>query len=168
MSKCKNKTYFNKIKGDEFSNWLASYIYFNFSDRGITVYREVFMGKSIIGKRRKVDVLVINKQTNKMIVFECKTQSELGTADEKIPYALSDLEAMEIPAYLAYTGNGFSSGISHLLSAHQLTCHIKPAINYFNRDSDTEELDHILAMNFSWYDVFVMNSKPYEPSLLSF
>ena len=47
MPKCRNKTYFN-----EFSNWLASYIYFNFADRGITVYREVFMGKSIVGKRK--------------------------------------------------------------------------------------------------------------------
>ena len=73
------------MKGNEYSDWIAEYIVSNFGERGISVYREVSIGKSIIGKNRRVDVLIVDEKNNKAIAIECKYQATTGTVDEKIP-----------------------------------------------------------------------------------
>jgi hypothetical protein len=75
------------------------------------------MGKSIIGKNRRIDIFLVEKQTKRAFAIECKYQSSVATADEKIPYTLQDLRAMRVPGCVSYAGNGFSDGVLHMLRA---------------------------------------------------
>jgi len=151
------------MNGNQYARWVGHYITENFSGRGISVYSEIFMGKSIIGKNRRVDLLVLDESQNKAIAIECKCQNVPGTADEKVPYTLKDSEAMQMDAYVIYGGGGFSKGIIHMLEASELACFAMPPnsdeTNYA-RTATTKELDQILAMKFSWWDIFTQGKTP--------
>ena len=58
------------MTGKEYADLVASYILKNFGPRGLTVYREVSMGKTIIGKNRHVDILVIHQQSSAVLAIE--------------------------------------------------------------------------------------------------
>lgn len=151
------------MNGSQFPKWVGNYIKHNFSDRGVEVFSEVKMGKTVIGKDRSVDLAVIDQANSKAIAIECKYQSVQGTADEKVPYALKDAEAMQMDCYVVYAGEGFSEGIKHMLQANELACCAYPSdfseVNFL-RSRSTKELDHILAMRFGWWDIFVANKTP--------
>src|SRR5215510_16040442 len=103
------------MTGAEYANLIAAYVAKRFGARGLKVYREVRVGKSIIGKNRCIDVFCI-RDTDAFAV-ECKYQESPGTVDEKIPYALDDLEALPMAGCIAYAGKGFSPGVLHMLEA---------------------------------------------------
>ena len=118
------------------------------------------MGKSIIGKNRRVDILVLDAASNKAVSFECKYQNVSGTADEKVPYTLQDAAAMQMDSYVVYGGGGFSQGITHMLEASEYACCAMPNNgdkDNFSRTATTKELDQLLAMRFSWWDIFTQN-----------
>lgn len=105
--------------GPSYSNLVAAYIQQNFSGRNITVYREVPLSKTVIGKKRVVDLFLIEEDTKRAFAIECKFQNVSGTADEKIIYSLENMAALRnsIPGCLVYAGEGWSKGILHLLEA---------------------------------------------------
>lgn len=152
------------MNGNDYSDWVAKYITYNFGDRGLKVFREVSIGKSIIGKNRRVDILVVNHPFNKALAIECKYQSTSGTVDEKIPYTINDIRAMQMDAYICYGGTGFSKGVIHMLEASELALHAEPQnediLNDYTRTSNTAELDQMLAMRFNWWDIFTEGKEP--------
>jgi len=151
------------MKGRDYSQWVGQYIVENFSDRGIDVYEEIYMGKSIIGKNRRVDILVVDVKHNRAVALECKYQGTHGTVDEKVPYTLDDAKAIQMNSYVIYGGNGFSTGIIHMLEASELagySCPKNENITDFSRTRDTKELDHLLAMSFCWWDIFTRGESP--------
>jgi hypothetical protein len=95
------------MTGHEYANLIADYVYEHFSDRGIVVYREVNLGKSIIGKNRRVDLMLVNQADETAFAIECKYQDSSGTADEKIPYALANMKALPMSGCIVYAGIGF-------------------------------------------------------------
>ena len=162
--------------GHVYRDWVANYIKHNFGSRGVEIYSEVSAGKSIIGKNRSIDLLVLDVQNNNALAIERKFQEVGGTADEKIVYALKDAESMQMFKYVVYGGIGWSTGIKHMLEAHELACFAEPLDldpNDFNRygaprkrngvapRESTIELDHILAMRFGWWDLLVAGKTPY-------
>jgi hypothetical protein len=148
------------ITGKEYADLVASYILKNFGARGLTVFREVSMGKTIIGKNRHVDILVIHETTSTVLAIECKYQDTLGTVDEKIPYAIQDMQAMGVPVCLAYAGGGFSSGILHMLAACPIAAQCYP-MSSLQPSRETRELDIAVAMAFRFWDLVVANKKPF-------
>jgi hypothetical protein len=148
------------MTGAEYANLIAAYVARRFGTRGIKVYREIRVGKSIIGKNRCIDVFCVCDVTNKAFAIECKFQDSEGTVDEKIPYSLDDLEAMPMAGCIAYAGKGFSEGVLHMLRASTRAAYCFPAADQVNSTADTKELDHLLAMHFGWWDVFVGKRKP--------
>lgn len=148
------------LSGKEYADLVASYILKNFGARGLTVYREVSMGKTIIGKNRHVDILVLREATATVLAIECKYQDTLGTVDEKIPYAIQDMQAMGVPVCLAYAGSGFSSGILHMLAACPIAAQCLPG-PALEPSRETREMDIALAMAFSFWDLVVANKKPF-------
>jgi hypothetical protein len=149
------------LTGKEYADLVASYILKNFGARGLTVYREVSMGKTIIGKNRHVDILVIHESSSTALAIECKYQDTLGTVDEKIPYAIQDMQAMGVPVCLAYAGSGFSSGILHMLAACPIAAQCLPSAS-LQPSRETRELDIAIAMAFRFWDLVVANKKPFE------
>lgn len=149
------------MRGDEYANLIAAYVAANYGSRGLTVYREVPLGKTIIGKNRRVDILCLHEATSRLLTLECKYQNVSGTAEEKIPYTLSDLRAMHVPAFAVYAGEGFSQGVLHMLQASEIAAHCWPAAD-LKPSSATLELDHIVAMTFGWWDAVLANKKAFD------
>ena len=149
------------MTGAEYSNLIAAYLAKNYGNRGLVVYREISLGKSIIGKNRRVDVFCLHEETGTAMAIECKYQRTAGTVDEKIPYTLDDLRAMHIPAFAVYAGDGFSEGVRHMLQASEVAAYCLPDVS-LAPDNDTRELDHLVAMAFGWWDGLLGEKTPFD------
>jgi hypothetical protein len=149
------------LTGTQYANLIASYVVRCFGHRGITVYREVYLGKTIIGKNRRLDILIIEESTRTAMGLECKYQESFGTADEKIPYALSDLEHLDMPVCLVYAGKGWSAGILHMLRASPRAAFCEPDGETLAPSEATRELDAALARTFKWWDLLLRGKSPF-------
>jgi len=148
------------VTGAEYANLVASYVSRRFGSRGLNVYREIKVGKSIIGKNRSIDIFCVCEPTNKAFAIECKFQDSEGTVDEKIPYALDDLRALPMAGCIAYAGKGFSTGVEHMLQASTRAAYCLPTPGQAELTPTTWELDHLLAVHFEWWDVLIGNKRP--------
>jgi len=148
------------MTGAEYANVVASYLSKRFADRGLKVYREVRVGKTIIGKDRCVDIFCVSGDSQRAFAIECKFQDSQGTVDEKIPYALDDVRALPMAGCIAYAGQGFSAGVLHMLAASPHAAYCQPLVDQAATTTDTRELDHALATHFGWWDVLVENKQP--------
>lgn len=156
------------MTGNQYRRLVARYLLSAYSGRGLHIYEEVSLGTSIIGKQRRVDLLLLLPATGEALALECKYQDSSGTTDEKIPYALEDLKALRVPAVIAYAGGGWSDGVLHLLQSSSLAAFCLPdeAMRPAPRkqgdsiDSGTWQLDHVLAQTFRWWDVVLSGRTP--------
>ncbi len=148
------------MTGAGYADLVASYVSARFGNRGLKVYREISVGKSIIGKNRRIDVFCVSERSNRAFAIECKYQDSLGTVDEKIPYALNDLAALPMNGCISYAGKGFSAGVLHMLEASARAAFCLPAKGQAASSSTTRELDHLVAIHFEWWDVIVDTKEP--------
>ena len=148
------------MTGADYAGLVASYLAKRFGPRGLKVYREVRVGKSIIGKNRCIDVFCVREEDSRAFAVECKFQDSQGTVDEKIPYALDDLDALPMAGCIAYAGKGFSDGVLHMLNASPRAAFCLPFVGQTHSSTDTRELDHLIAAHFGWWDVIVGPKAP--------
>jgi hypothetical protein len=148
------------MTGAEYANLVASYVSRRFGSRSLKVYREIRVGKTIIGKNRCIDIFCVSEDTQKAFAIECKFQDSQGTVDEKIPYALDDLIALPMAGCVAYAGQGFSPGVLHMLAASRYAAYCLPLLGQTDTTSETRELDHLLAVHFGWWDVLTEKKRP--------
>jgi len=148
------------MTGAEYANLVAAYVSRRFGPRSLKVYREIRVGKTIIGKNRCIDIFCVSEDTQKAFAIECKFQDSQGTVDEKIPYALDDLRALPMAGCIAYAGEGFSSGVRHMLAASRYAAYCLPLATQSETTSETRELDHLLAVHFGWWDVLIERKRP--------
>jgi hypothetical protein len=153
------------MTGNGYRDLIASYIHHNYASEGLVVYVEISLGKTVIGKDRCIDVFVVRPTDRKAIAIECKYQDSLGTVDEKIPYALQDLEALWVPGVLVYAGSGWSKGVLHSLEASRLACSCLPDAATLARSKQTRELDHILAATFGLWDLVLPANRKFKPPI---
>ena len=146
------------MTGKEYADLVAAYLVQNYGGKGLVVFREVSLGKSIIGKNRKIDILAMLGE--RALGIECKYQATSGTADEKLPYTLNDLEAMHLPAFASYAGEGFSIGVIHMLKSHKLATYCHPPSD-LSPGKTTVELGHVIAMTFGWWDLVLRQKQPF-------
>jgi len=152
------------MTGNGYRDLIASYIHHNYAPYGLDVFVEISLGKTIIGKDRYIDIFVVRPEDRKAIAIECKYQDSQGTVDEKIPYALADLEALWMPGLLVYAGTGWSKGVMHSLEASKLAAYCLPDPASFARGRETRELDHILATVFGFWELVLPPSKRFRPA----
>lgn len=150
------------MTGNQYRDLIASYIHHNYGPHGLVVYVEITLGKTVIGKDRNIDVFVIRPDDRKAMAIECKYQDSMGTVDEKIPYALQDLEALWVPGCLVYAGKGWSRGVLHSLEANRLAAHCLPERDKLGKTKMTRELDHMLAAVFGFWDLVLPASKRFK------
>jgi hypothetical protein len=148
------------MTGAEYANLVATYLSKRFGSRDLRVYREIKVGKTVIGKNRCIDVFCVCERTNKAFAIECKYQDSQGTVDEKIPYALDDLRALPMAGCIAYAGKGFSAGVLHMLAASKHAAYCLPAPGQAETTTETKELEDVLAAHFGWWDVLVEKKRP--------
>jgi len=149
-----------RITGGDYANLVAAYLARRFAQRSLKVYREIRIGKTIIGKNRCIDIFCVAEDSQKAFAIECKYQDSQGTVDEKIPYALDDLLALPMAGCIAYAGQGFSDGVRHMLAASRHAAYCLPAEGQTETTAETRELDHILAVHFEWWDVLIERKRP--------
>lgn len=75
---------------------------------GLEVETQVAMGDRIWGSRRHVDVVLRKPDSERMIGIECKYQRVSGSAEEKIPLTVEDMEDWPIRGIVVLHGEGFS------------------------------------------------------------
>jgi len=86
-------------------------------DLGLDVSIEVIVGRRIWGAKRRIDVVMKHAETRVSLGVECKYQGGPGSAEEKIPATIEDIQAWPIRGIVCYSGDGFSSNmVSYLLS----------------------------------------------------
>lgn len=147
-----------KFGGKPYRTLVARYIATKFATEDLEVFEEVSLGSSIIGKERRVDLLVISARTRKAVALQAKFQGVPGTTDEKIHYSLADCAAMWLPAAVVYGGGGWSIGVRHTLEAsrHAVRCEIDEA----GAVVESEGLDSFLASIFEVWKPILGNKKP--------
>jgi hypothetical protein len=148
------------VTGAEYANLVAGYIARRFGARGLKVYREVRIGKTIIAKNRCLDIFCVSESSSDAFAIECKFQDSEGTVDEKIPYALDDLRTLPMRGCIAYAGKGFSKGVLHMLEASPDAAYCLPVKEQLDSSAETWELDHLVAAHFRWWDVLVGKKSP--------
>lgn len=155
------------MSGNEYRDRIASYVHRNYAPFGLVVYTEVELGKTIIGKQRRLDVFILEPERSLALGLECKFQDKSGTTDEKIPYALADLAAMWIPGCLVYAGKGWSRGVLHTLEGSRNAVCCDP-VDPFDRTPGTIELDHVLAAVFGMWERVIPQARRFavNPQLL--
>jgi hypothetical protein len=159
------------MTGNEYKRLIGRYIAGAYGKRGLKVYDEVYLGTSIIGKQRRIDLFVVGPGERALCV-ECKYQDSSGTADEKIPYAINDMAAQRVPGVIVYAGIGFSAGVLHLLQGSEYGAFCLPdevnpqpiprvpgAMN-----TGTWQLDHVIAQTFCFWDIVLAGKQPLLPS----
>lgn len=82
---------------------------------GLESKRQVKVGRRLWGRERFIDVVLSDKSTRKSLGIECKYQATEGTAEEKTPATVKDIEAWPIPGLVVFDGPGFSKDMKGYL-----------------------------------------------------
>jgi hypothetical protein len=82
---------------------------------GLEAMEQVRVARRIWGAERYIDVVLIYPQTRKTLGLECKYQAVRGTAEEKIPATIKDIEAWPIPGLVVFAGEGFTENMRSFL-----------------------------------------------------
>jgi len=80
-------------------------------DIGLDVRLEVRVGRRLWGAVRCIDVVLTRTGTGKTLGVECKYQGGGGSAEEKVPATIQDIEAWPIPGVVVFGGEGFSTNM---------------------------------------------------------
>lgn len=70
------------------------------------------LGSSIIGKRRRVDVVVLDDSDQEAMFIECKYQNVAGTAEDKLFRAVVEAnrdKQQGVPSIIVFAGFGWSA-----------------------------------------------------------
>ncbi len=76
---------------------------------------EVKAARRLWGAKRRIDVVLTRETTGKILGIECKFQGTSGSAEEKIPATIRDIEYWPIPGIVVIDGPGFSDNMKGFL-----------------------------------------------------
>ncbi|MDP3936751.1 MAG: hypothetical protein Q8R92_01290 [Deltaproteobacteria bacterium] len=82
---------------------------------GLNVQRQVKVGRRLWGAERRIDLVLTYRESRRSIGIECKAQAARGTAEEKIPAIISDIDAWPIKGLVVFAGEGFSGNMQNYL-----------------------------------------------------
>ena len=78
---------------------------------------EVKAARRLWGAKRRIDVVLRQKETGKLRGIECKYQRTSGSAEEKIPATIEDIRHWPIQGIVVMDGPGFSENMKGFLMA---------------------------------------------------
>ncbi|HUZ76606.1 MAG TPA: PD-(D/E)XK nuclease superfamily protein [Chloroflexota bacterium] len=82
---------------------------------GLVCEQQVKVGRRLWGAVRNIDVVLTQPESRLRLGVECKFQGSTGTAEEKIPAILSDIDAWPIRGIVVIGGQGFSANMRFYL-----------------------------------------------------
>lgn len=84
-------------------------------DLGLDHQQQVKVGRRLWGAVRNIDVVLTEPNSRLRLGVECKFQGTTGTAEEKIPAILTDIDAWPIRGIVVIGGKGFSPNMRFYL-----------------------------------------------------
>ena len=84
---------------------------------GLVVDREVEVGRRLWGSKRNIDLILTEPNSGQRLGIECKFQQTPGTAQEKIPAVIEDIDSWPIDGIVVYDGPGFSANMRAYLDS---------------------------------------------------
>jgi hypothetical protein len=82
---------------------------------GLETKEQFHVARRIWGANRKIDVILIEAKSRKTLGVECKFQGGGGSAEEKIPATIQDIEAWPIPGLVVFSGEGLTENMKSFL-----------------------------------------------------
>ncbi len=82
---------------------------------GLEVREQVRVARRVWGAVRHIDVVLKNKASGKTLGVECKFQGSGGTAEEKVPATIQDINAWPIEGLVVFAGEGFTQNMKSFL-----------------------------------------------------
>jgi hypothetical protein len=82
---------------------------------GLETKEQFHVARRIWGANRKIDVILIEPKSRKILGIECKYQGGGGSADEKIPTTIQDINAWPIPGLVVFAGEGLTDNMKSFL-----------------------------------------------------
>ncbi len=82
---------------------------------GLKAETEVKAARRLWGAKRRIDVVITNEKTGKILGVECKYQGTGGSAEEKIPATVQDIQHWPITGIVVIAGIGFSDNMKGYL-----------------------------------------------------
>ena len=83
---------------------------------GLEYQEQVKVGRRLWGAVRNIDVVLTHPEPPHLrLGIECKFQGTTGTAEEKIPAIVSDIDAWPIRGIVVISGKGFSPNMRYYL-----------------------------------------------------
>ena len=76
---------------------------------------EVRSARRLWGAQRRIDVVLKETKLSRILGIECKFQGTAGSAEEKIPATIRDIEHWPIPGIVVIDGPGFSTNMKGFL-----------------------------------------------------
>lgn len=77
----------------------------------LEIRSQVRVGRRIWGAGRVIDVVLTEPIMRTSIGLECKYQGSTGSAEEKIPTTIQDIQAWPIRGLVVFAGEGFSDNM---------------------------------------------------------
>lgn len=82
---------------------------------GLETKEQFHVARRIWGANRKIDAILIEPKSRKTLGVECKYQGGGGSAEEKIPATIQDIEAWPIPGIVVFGGEGITDNMKSFL-----------------------------------------------------
>ena len=82
---------------------------------GLEYQEQVKVGRRLWGAVRNIDVVLTHPESRLRLGVECKFQGTTGTAEEKIPAIVGDIDAWPIRGIVVISGKGFSPNMRYFL-----------------------------------------------------
>lgn len=82
---------------------------------GLETKEQFHVARRIWGANRKIDVVLVEAKSRKTLGVECKYQGGGGSAEEKIPATIQDIEAWPIPGIVVFAGEGITENMKAFL-----------------------------------------------------
>jgi hypothetical protein len=82
---------------------------------GLEVREQFKVARRLWGAERRIDVILKDPKTAKTLGVECKFQGVGGTAEEKIPAIIQDIDAWPIEGLVVFSGQGFTTNMKSFL-----------------------------------------------------
>lgn len=82
---------------------------------GLEVHEQYKVARRVWGAERKIDVILKDPKTAKTLGVECKYQGGGGSAEEKVPATIQDIDAWPIDGLVVFAGEGFTENMKSFL-----------------------------------------------------
>ena len=141
--------------GNAFRNCIKEYI--NRWGAPLEVLQEVNVGYRFVGRLRKMDIVIRNKENNRYLAIECKVQLTGGTAYEKLFYTLEDCGSVPVPTIIVFAEPEIRDDMKSKLVMSGRGIEVEfdmqgESVTHFNDPNDLLKQRCYIELGLNWFE----------------